>query len=102
MENTSPAAFRRSVFYEVLAKHLFCLPLSLFLPLRNQAKVNPLILAGPYYNFCHNDVTLLLIPQKSGPECKAAHWAELCTVGLSQDFQHLLNAVPWVWQRHCR
>lgn len=58
MENTSPAAFRRSVLYKALAKHLSCLPLpvSLFLPLRNRANVNPLIPAGRYYNFCHNDV----------------------------------------------
>lgn len=43
-----------------------------------------------------------LFHKRSGPTHKAAHWAERCAVGLSWDSQHLLNAVPWVWQRHCR
>lgn len=91
MENTNPAAFRRSVFYKALAKHLSCLPLSLFLPLRN---VNPLGPAGRYYNFCHNGVktpSASYSTEVSPPPLprKAAHWAELCAMGFSWDFQHL-------------
>lgn len=73
MENTSPAAFRRSVLYKALAKHLSCLPLpvSLFLPLRTGANVNPLIPAGRYYNFGHNGVQTP----------SASHSAQGCTLG---------------------